>query len=443
MSGKTIRFNKLFGGKRNAALVAVDHGAEFGPTPGLMDFPAALENLAGADAILLNPGMVGQAAEFFGRQGAPLMVLRATWTTAYCFPFNYRESHTAQLISAQDALGAGADFIMACCLLQSGSELVDRENVKLFAEVVAQKEKAGIPLIGELFPVDAETMPAEELYERVYRGCRILAELGADAVKTFYTGEKFAEVIEGAGVPVLALGASKCGEAEALAKARKAMEAGARGVVFGRNVFQAERPADFLQSLANIIHGTPPPAPPRLQLRMVWPQERLRKPPSWSLPDGYTLRAFRAGDEAEYIRLMAVAGFKGWTPERIGVLLKQVLPNGFFVVEHDLTHRFAATASAQHSPTDSFPFGGQLGWVAGDPEHKGKGLGYAVSAAAVKRLLDAGYFSIYLLTDDNRLPAVHTYLKMGFVPLLFAPDMAERWRAVCAQLGVESRQAGV
>jgi len=255
MIGKAIRFDKLFGNGKNAALVAVDHGAEFGPTAGLLDFPAALDNLTAADGILLNPGMLEQAAEFFGRREAPLMVLRVTWTTAYCFPFNYRESHTAQVMSAQDALGAGADFIMACCLLQSGSEEVDRDNVKLFADVVEQKKKAGIPLIGELFPVDAETMPAEELHQRIYRGVRILAELGADAVKTFYTGERFAEVIEGASIPVLALGASKCSESEALDKARKAMQAGARGVVFGRNVFQAETPAKFLSSLADVVHG--------------------------------------------------------------------------------------------------------------------------------------------------------------------------------------------
>ena len=53
---------------------------------------------------------------------------------------------------------------------------------------------------------------------------------------------------------VLALGASKCSEEEALAKARKAMQAGARGVVFGRNVFQSDDPARFLQSLVGVVH---------------------------------------------------------------------------------------------------------------------------------------------------------------------------------------------
>jgi DhnA family fructose-bisphosphate aldolase class Ia len=255
MTGKRIRFEKLFGEGRRAAMVAVDHGAEFGPTPGLMDFRATLERLSGADGILLNPGMIEAAGPFFGRRCAPLMVARVTWTTAYCFPWNYKESHTAQVMSAQDALGQGADFIMACCLLQTGSEALDRDNVRLFAKIAAQKEKAGIPLIGELYPAGADSMPEKELHERIYRGVRILAELGADAIKTFYTGERFAEVVAGCPAPVMVLGASKCEEKVALAKARKAVTAGARGVVFGRNVFQAKNPERFLKALVEVVHG--------------------------------------------------------------------------------------------------------------------------------------------------------------------------------------------
>jgi DhnA family fructose-bisphosphate aldolase class Ia len=200
--------------------------------------------------------MADASAGFFAQPDAPLMIMRVTWTTAYCFPFNYTESHTCPVMSAQDALAQGADFIMACCLVQSGSEAMDRDNVKLFTAVAAEKERAGIPLIGELFPVDAEKMTEEELHTRIYRGVRILAELGADAVKTFYTGDRFAEVIEGASVPVLALGASKCDEKQALDKARKAIRAGARGVVFGRNVFQAKNPVEFLRSLVEVVHTT-------------------------------------------------------------------------------------------------------------------------------------------------------------------------------------------
>jgi mycothiol synthase len=90
---------------------------------------------------------------------------------------------------------------------------------------------------------------------------------------------------------------------------------------------------------------------------------------------------------------------------------------------------------AKHAPMPGHPEGGGLNWVAGDPEHRGKGLGLAVCAAVVKRFLGAGYRRIYLQTDDFRLPAIATYLKLGFEPFLFTEGMAERWQSVCEKLG--------
>lgn len=87
-----------------------------------------------------------------------------------------------------------------------------------------------------------------------------------------------------------------------------------------------------------------------------------------------------------------------------------------------------------HDHSDLHPFGGELGWVAADPAHAGKGLGYAVCAAVTARLLQAGYDNIHLYTEHWRLAAIKTYLKLGYLPFLFAPEMAERWRAVCIQL---------
>ena len=72
--------------------------------------------------------------------------------------------------------------------------------------------------------------------------------------------------------------------------------------------------------------------------------------------------------------------------------------------------------------------------MAADPDHKGKGLGYIVCAAVVKRFLDVGYSEIFLKTDDFRLPAVKTYLKMGFVPHYTADDHKQRWENVKRQL---------
>ena len=174
---------------------------------------------------------------------------------------------------------------------------------------------------------------------------------------------------------------------------------------------------------------------PRQQLVMVWPRSRLGSPPAAEVPAGYRLRTFAPGDAAAHAALMVKAGFADWTTEKLPPWLKRVLPDGFFVIEHVPTGALAATAMASHNPSDLHPCGGELGWVAGDPAHKGSGLGLAVCAAATARFLGAGYRRIYLQTDDWRLAAIKVYLKMGFVPLLHAPDMAGRWRALCEKLG--------
>ena len=254
MSGQSIRMGRFLGADRNVALVAIDHGAEFGPLPGLTSVPETLGKLAGADGVLLNPGMMGACGDFFAAPDAPAMIVRLTWTSSYCFPWNYTEAHTCRVSGAGTAMIDGADVVMACCNLQSGDESLDNANVALFAELASEAGSVGVPMIGEVYPLGAEQLPEEELHMRVLRGARIVAELGADAVKTFYTGERFAEVVEGAGVPVFVLGASKTDEMGALNKAHEAVSAGARGVVFGRNVFQADDPVKFLAALAKVVH---------------------------------------------------------------------------------------------------------------------------------------------------------------------------------------------
>lgn len=170
------------------------------------------------------------------------------------------------------------------------------------------------------------------------------------------------------------------------------------------------------------------------QLQMIWPESRVHELPAWTQPEGYEVRTYRPGDEPAFLRLAEGAGFGRMDTEDLKSCLNKALPEGFFVGVHQETGRVVATAMASHDPTDQHPFGGQLGWVAADPQHRGKGLGRAVCAAATRRFLEAGYRRIYLLTDDWRLPAIATYLKLGWVPYLFEQDMPGRWRAVCENL---------
>lgn len=177
------------------------------------------------------------------------------------------------------------------------------------------------------------------------------------------------------------------------------------------------------------------------QLEMVWPESRLDEALTPRLAQGYALHVSDGGEPERHVRLMRAAGFENWSEERLQAALRLCLPGGFFLIK-TADGDVVATAMATHNPSDRHPFGGEIGWVASHPHHRGKGLGLAVSVAATRRFLDAGYRRIYLRTDDFRLPAVKTYLRLGYVPLLFEAGMEDRWRAVCRQIGARFDETG-
>ncbi len=150
------------------------------------------------------------------------------------------------------------------------------------------------------------------------------------------------------------------------------------------------------------------------------------------LPRAYSLRTYRQGDEPRFFEMIESVGWPGWDDEKLAPWLPRILPEGWFFVFHKGTGETVATCMAMSS--DAHPNGGELGWLACDPAHQGKGLGLTVSAAVTKRFLDAGYTTIHLYTEHYRLAAIKTYLKLGYVPWLFSPEISELWQAICLQL---------
>ncbi|MBN2582123.1 MAG: GNAT family N-acetyltransferase [Planctomycetes bacterium] len=175
------------------------------------------------------------------------------------------------------------------------------------------------------------------------------------------------------------------------------------------------------------------------QLRMIRPTSGRTDPPPVRLPDGYAIRQLGDDDIPAYIELLDKTGFSSWTRERVRRIWGTVLPEGAFAIVDERTGRLAATALAQHVPYNTYPRGGQLGWVAADPALRGKGLGEAVIAAATRRLIEVGYEDIYLMTDDFRLPAIAVYLKLGWQPVTDGPGMAERWQEIRRKLDAAER----
>jgi len=85
-------------------------------------------------------------------------------------------------------------------------------------------------LLASFYPTNGDDRLPEDMQDEIFIGCRMIAEMGADLVKTFYTGKRFSEVVVASPVPVLALGAKKLPkESDALHLAADAVNAGARG----------------------------------------------------------------------------------------------------------------------------------------------------------------------------------------------------------------------
>jgi len=254
MTGSEIRLGKLLGEQGKAVIVACDHGMFDGPHAGMEDIAAMLERVGdGPDGILLSPGMLPHTKAYFARSDAPMAITRLNFNSVFCFKWGYRDSVISHLYEPADAVALGAECVLVCLTLKTGSEATDARNVEIFSELCVDAHSLGIPVIGEYFPHSHLTKEPEEFHEEILVGCRMLAELGADCIKTFYTAN-FKEVTDTCPIPILGLGAEKTPtDLDALQLAEKEIQDGAGGVVFGRNAIQASSPPAFVAALQDIV----------------------------------------------------------------------------------------------------------------------------------------------------------------------------------------------
>jgi GNAT superfamily N-acetyltransferase len=159
-----------------------------------------------------------------------------------------------------------------------------------------------------------------------------------------------------------------------------------------------------------------------------------------AIPPEYEVRPLPT---LHWMEARAVAELDGPLTDRAwDDLLSQVLPGGLFVLRDRRSNQLVGTASAVHNPAGSrcyFPAGGQLGYLVVDAAHRGQGLGYALVAAVVERFYAAGYEHLWLGVQGWRLPAIRSYLRAGYRPLLHAPNpdaLATRWMSIFATLGL-------
>lgn len=166
---------------------------------------------------------------------------------------------------------------------------------------------------------------------------------------------------------------------------------------------------------------------------LVWPERQ--RPPSVELPDRYSLRTYREDDHAALMGLLR----EHWALDESSFqdFIDQVLPSGLFLVETRTHGELVGTAAAIHNPNGSrhyFPFGGEIAYLYVTEGHRRAGVGRALSAAATRRLTDAGYTSIRAGTRNPA--AVLLFLDLGFRPFSRSPEEVGAWRSIYDELGL-------
>ena len=245
-TGKKRRLKRIFRDDGRTVIVPMDHGVTSGPVKGLVNMEEIVNQLlkGEVDAVVLHRGIAKHVD--VGKAG--LIVHLSGITKLGPDPNN-----KVQVCSVEEALRIGADAVSVH--INMGAQQEDKMLVKL-GRVADDCDKYGVPLLAMMYPRGPK-IQNEHAVEVVAHAARLGAELGADVIKTNYTGdiETFKEVVQGCPVPVIIAGGPKAETVrEVLQMVYDSIKAGGSGLSIGRNVFQHENPTLMVKALSAIVH---------------------------------------------------------------------------------------------------------------------------------------------------------------------------------------------
>lgn len=247
--GKAIRMERIM--NRNTGktvIVPMDHGATVGPIEGLIDISNAVDCVAegGANAVIGHLGLPRYGHRHGGKDIGLVLHLSASTM------LSTKPNRKVLVNTVENALRMGADGVSVHVNIGDEDEA---DMLRDLGRIAVECSYWGMPLIAMMYPRGPKIQD-EKSIEVVKIAARVGAELGADFIKTNYTGdpESFAEVVEGCPAPVLIAGGSKLSTKEMFNTIEGAMKAGAKGLSIGRNVFQHKNPSLFVKAACAIVH---------------------------------------------------------------------------------------------------------------------------------------------------------------------------------------------
>jgi len=258
-TGAELRQSRIINPETGRGIVvAMDHGLFLGPIEGLESTRKAIEAVlpGNPDAIQMTPGMVRANRDLFSGRGKPGIVLRVDATNIWRKKPEPNPGYYAQVASVRTAIQLGADAVVTFLLSGHEDDTQEKGNLETLAAAFQECQDFGIPFIIEPLAIK-KGMHVVQDFEIMKLVVRMASEMGADLIKADYPGNRkaFGELVRLSSAPILVRGGPKMdSDRDVLQMVKDAMEEGAAGLVFGRNIWQHKHPAKILRALAAIVH---------------------------------------------------------------------------------------------------------------------------------------------------------------------------------------------
>lgn len=269
-TGKALRLGRILRPETGRSVaIAYSHGVLLGPIEGMRtrnEMEAMMDIFQQADAVMVAPGQLSYLAPAFIGRDRPGLILQVDWQNVGralrgdLGPSSHGRS--VAMMTAEQALAAGADAVMTYLWMGGHDPELEAIEIERNAQWAQACHEVGLPLMIESRGFGNEKnddgsmdLPLLSLHTRV------AADLGADLIKTKFSGdaESFRQITAECSVPILVAGGSRVDTAhEAVEFAAACVDGGAAGVIFGRNIFQFDDVAAQLERTCAVVHGPPP-----------------------------------------------------------------------------------------------------------------------------------------------------------------------------------------
>jgi putative autoinducer-2 (AI-2) aldolase len=225
----------------NTVMFAFDHGYFMGSVSGLERLDLLIPRLIDhVDVLMATRGALRSSVRPGFRKGIALRVSSGTSM------LNDDLSHEVIAVDIEDAIRMNADCLAVQVFIGADGQLQSIDNL---SKVINAANRYSIPVLGVI--AVGKDMERTDQYFKL--ATRIVAELGASIIKTYYC-DNFEEVVAACPVPIVVAGGKKLPEKEALEMAWNSMRGGARGLDMGRNIFQSYHPVEMANAIGKIVH---------------------------------------------------------------------------------------------------------------------------------------------------------------------------------------------